>query len=185
MEKVINAGITAIQLRCKDLEINNRYNIGLIIKKNIYKFKKDVLFIVNDRLDLATLLHADGVHIGKKDLPLVPVKKHYNNFIIGYSCNTIEDISFAINNKADYIGIGSIFPTTTKNSAEVIGIERLMKLKDHTCKIPSVAIGGINTENIHTLKNIPIDGVAISKVICSSSSPDKIIKILKENFNEQ
>ena len=175
LSSVFDAGLRSIQLRCKNKSVKERYNIGLIIKKHIRK--RDVLFIVNDRLDLAILLHADGCHIGHLDLPVIPVKKHFSNMVLGYSCHSKDDIIFAIKHNVDYIGLGSVFPTNTKSDVEkVLGIEALHNLAAIASDLPSVAIGGINISNLPNILNDNIDGYAVSSAICSSHNPGKTVE---------
>ena len=182
LESVFNAGLRSIQLRCKNRNVKERYDIGLIIKKHIRK--NDILFIVNDRLDLAILLHADGCHLGQTDLPLISAKKHFNNIILGYSCHSEHDINFAKKNHADYIGIGSVFPTSTKENVEkILGLKELKELSNSASAVPSVAIGGINKSNLHEITHFPLTGFAISSAICSSYDPGRVVSEMIEIIN--
>lgn len=180
LERVFSAGVTAIQLRCKGLPPSKLYKIGLIIKKHLHR--RDILFIVNDRADIACLLHSDGLHIGLTDIPLPATNKHFKNLIIGYSCHSERDIDYAVKFGADYIGIGSVFPTNTKDDVEkILGVNALEKLAA-TSKLPAVAIGGINEKNIELIKNTSINGVAISSAICASDHPELVIKKIRDIF---
>jgi thiamine-phosphate pyrophosphorylase len=184
LESVFDAGLKSIQLRCKKKSAKERYDIGLIIKR--YIRKRDVLFIVNDRLDLAVLLHADGCHLGQTDLPIISAKKHFNNMILGYSCHSVNDINFAKKHNIDYVGLGSVFPTNTKEDVEkIIGLNGLQELSNCTSDIPSVAIGGINKSNLHKLIHFPLAGFAISSAICSSYDPGRVVSELFEIINGQ
>ena len=182
LTSVFNAGLKSIQLRCKNKSTKELYDIGLVIKKHIQK--RDILFIVNDRIDLAVLLHAHGCHLGQTDLPLIPSKKHFDNIIIGYSCHSLVDIDFSKNNNVDYIGLGSVFPTKTKENVEkVLGLEELDNLARYASKIPTVAIGGINESNLHKIINFPLSGYAISSAICSAYDPGKVVKDMLNIIN--
>jgi thiamine-phosphate pyrophosphorylase len=175
LESVFKAGLKSIQLRCKNNSIKERYEIGLVIKKHIHK--KDILFIVNDRIDLAVILHAHGYHIGLTDLPLIPSKRHFPYMIAGYSCHSKNDICYAKKGSADYIGIGSIFPTKTKSNVDhILGVDGLSYLANFAKGIPSVAIGGINCSNLTEISQIPLTGFAISSAICSSLNPGEVVK---------
>ncbi len=182
LSSVFDAGLKAIQLRCKNKSVKERYEIGLIIKKHIRN--RDVLFIVNDRVDLAVLLHADGCHVGHSDLPLIPLKKHCNSMIFGYSCHNKEDIIFAKKNNIDYIGLGSVFPTTTKTDVKkVLGLEELRILTEVASDLPSVAIGGINMLNLSKISHFKLDGYAVSSAICLAHNPGKIVKKMYDIIN--
>jgi thiamine-phosphate pyrophosphorylase len=182
LSSVFDAGLKSIQLRCKNKSVKERYEIGLIIKKHIRN--RDVLFIVNDRVDLAVLLHADGCHVGQSDLPVIPVKKHFNHMFLGYSCHNSEDIIFAKKNNIDYIGLGSVFPTNTKTDVEkVLGLEELRNLAEVASDLPSVAIGGINISNLPEISHFKLDGYAVSSAICSADNPGKIVKEMLNIIN--
>lgn len=179
LDAVLRAGITAIQLRDKTSSANERYATGLIIKKHLSSFN-DVLFIVNDRADIAAALGADGVHLGIKDIPLEAVKKIYPHMVLGYSCNSAEDM---INlSDADYAGVGPLFDTATKaDLRETIGIAGAKRLISDISK-QYVVIGGIGADNIKEIKESGIDNVAISSYICGATDPygtvESILKIL-------
>ena len=173
IEDVISGGVTAIQLRDKEKTINERYETA----KAIYDIVKseDILFIVNDRIDLALCVGACGVHLGEKDLPIEVAKKHFQ-LIYGYSCNSEKDILLANRAKADYIGIGPAFHTNTKKDLrKVIGVEGILTLLSKT-EIPAVAIGGINIENASYFKNRKLSGIAVSSALCSSLNPKETAK---------
>jgi thiamine-phosphate pyrophosphorylase len=117
--------------------------------------------IINDYADIAAAVDADGVHLGQEDLPLAEAKKILGNRIIGISTHNLEEALDAEKGGADYIGFGSIFPTTTKDNASVQGLDALKKIKK-TVKIPVIAIGGIKADNVvHVLKT-GCDGIAVS-----------------------
>ncbi len=175
---VVDGGVTAIQLRNKFKSVKENYVIGLEIKDILHD--KDVLFVINDRIDLAKALNVNSVHIGVKDLPLKIVKEVYLDFIVGYSCNNSEDILMANSYSADYIGVGPAFFTDTKKDLRRVlcseGIENLLKNTD----IPAVAIGGINSENLHDLRDTGIKGVAVSSALCASENPFKTALSLRK-----
>lgn len=179
IKDVIDGGVTAIQLRDKSKSINERYETGRIVH-NILK-NEDILFIVNDRIDLALCVDACGTHLGENDLPIEVAKKHFQ-LIYGYSCNNEKDILLANKVSADYIGIGPAFHTKTKRDLrKVIGVDGISELLKKT-NIPAVAIGGITLDNVYLFKNTGLSGVAVSSAICSSDNPKdttkKFIEIL-------
>lgn len=174
--EVIKHGVTAVQLRDKGLTAREQFETGRKLTELLDG--TGVLFVVNDRIDLARCLGARTVHLGVKDIPLKTAKTVYPDMIYGYSCNTEEDIETA--KLADYIGVGPAFMTGTKKDLRPVispeGIARLVKL---TAK-PAVAIGGINAENIHTLYGAGLSGVAVSSCICAAEDPARAAAELRE-----
>jgi len=143
------------------------------------------LFIVNDRLDIALASNADGIHLGQDDLDLKTARKLLGySKIIGISASNEIDITNALEEGCDYIGIGPIFDTATKKNKKPIGIERIKTLtKD--LNIPWFAIGGIKTNNISNLKNNGFKKVAIVSQLMNSADPkEEAIMILKELSHE-
>ena len=186
VNQVIDGGVTAIQLRNKYLSAttNTRkdYDTGMTIKKLLEN--KTTLFIVNDRADLANILKADGVHIGVDDIPAHIIKKAYPDMIIGYSCYNIDNIAYANSFDADYIGIGAIFSTNTKDDIKgILGVAGLNTLA-HKTNITSVAIGGINSYNLENnfeeLAKTGISGICISSAICKSETPYETTRDIRD-----
>jgi thiamine-phosphate pyrophosphorylase len=144
--QVINGGATAIQLRDKE---SGKGEL-LLLAQNLKELcgQAGVLFIVNDYLDLALAVAADGIHVGQKDLPLPVVRRQLPvDTIIGCSVTTLNQAIRAQDDGADYIAVGSMFPTTTKKQAVVVGVDRFKELR-RVVSIPLVVIGGINQHNI-------------------------------------
>lgn len=179
VEEVASAGVTAIQLRDKNLDINQRFKNGEIVLKSLKN--KDVLFVINDRIDLALSLGVKAVHLGAKDIPLKVAKEKFKDFVFGYSCNNLNDLITAKDAGASYIGVGPAFWTDTKKDLrKVLGPEGIKSLLSHT-DIPAVAIGGISSENVHLLKKTGISGIALSSAVCKSKTPGaEILKILSK-----
>jgi thiamine-phosphate pyrophosphorylase len=178
INQVTDAGVTAIQLRNKSFTVRQNYEIALQIKGILQD--KDVLFVINDRLDLAKAVECNNIHLGIKDIPANIVKQKYSEMIIGYSCNNTQDIEYANSFRADYIGIGPAFDTSTKKDLRnLIGSEGIKKLLEKT-NIPAVAIGGINENNINKLAHTAVSGFAISSYICSSDKPYKTTNKIRQ-----
>ena len=173
---VVKGGVTCIQMRNKGRTSWEKFFVGQMVMKLLAD--TDVLFVVNDRADLAATLGADIVHIGAKDIPLSVAKKTFSKMKFGYSCNDEDDIEIA--KQADYIGVGPAFPTTTKEDLRGLlgpeGIAELVKLTDK----PAVAIGGINASNAEQLKDTGVAGIAVSSAICAAEDPYKAAKELRE-----
>ena len=156
---VLMGGATCIQLREKDLDEASFYEEAKNIKELCRLF--DVPFIINDNVMLAKEIDADGVHVGQDDMACVKAREILGpDKIIGVSAHTIEEAKIAKAQGADYLGVGAIFPTSSKDDAEVLGIERLKEMTE-TVDLPMVAIGGISYDNCLLLKDTGIDGIAV------------------------
>jgi thiamine-phosphate pyrophosphorylase len=161
--QIIDGGARAIQLRDKR---SKRRELLLVAQKlrNLCS-QAGVLFIVNDFLDLALAVDADGLHIGQEDLPLAVVRRQLPiDKVVGCSVTTVPQATKAQNEGADYIAVGSIFPTTTKKEAVVVGIDMLKEL-NQTISTPLVAIGGINESNVGEAVAAGADAVAVISAV--------------------
>lgn len=182
LEEVLKAGVGVIQLRDKYNTYDEKLKTGSIIREITEKYKS--IFIVNDSIDLAVKLKADGVHLGINDGDIKSIKATNPNIIIGYSCNNLED-SIKAEQYADYVGIGPYKETNTKKDHRAVlgakGISNIVK----SITIPSVAIGGINLENAKDVLKGNTTGLAVSSYLCSSMQPyDDALKLM-EIINER
>jgi len=143
------------------------------------------LFIINDRIDIALASNADGIHLGQDDLDLKTARKLLGySKIIGISANNEIDISNALEEGCNYIGIGPVFETATKKNKKPIGIEKIKTLTKHL-NIPWFAIGGIKSSNISYLKRNGFKKVALVSELMNSEDPKEVaIMILKELSHE-
>ena len=150
-KKLLSAGARIIQFRNKTLDNHVFYRIGKEIQ-SLIKSYQDIIFIINDRVDIAMQLKVDGIHIGQGDAhyPTV-IKQAPAHMIIGVSVDNEEEAVTAEKAGASYVGAGSVFPTQTKEDVPVIGISGLKKIVD-AVNIPVVAIGGISAGNITEVK---------------------------------
>jgi thiamine-phosphate pyrophosphorylase len=163
--QVIDGGVGIIQLRDKQ----SKKGELLLIAQELRELcsQAGVLFIVNDYLDLALAVGADGLHIGQDDLPLHVARRELPiDRIIGCSVTTSSQATKAQNEGADYIAIGSVFPTLTKKEAIVVGVHAVRELK-RTISAPLVAIGGINESNVAEVVAAGADAVAVVSAILS------------------
>ncbi|MHB1646714.1 MAG: thiamine phosphate synthase [Candidatus Acididesulfobacter diazotrophicus] len=169
-------GIKAFQLRQKDLSVRQIINIGKKIKKIIEQYK-DIYFFVNDRIDIALALEANGVHLNKNSIPIKAAKEKYREMIIFYSSHSYEEALDAEKNGADAITFSPIFKT--KNQDFEQGLEPLKKIINNT-KIPVFALGGINNGNIQTIRNAGARYAAIQSGILKQKNIKGSIKIIQD-----
>ncbi|MGL5634034.1 MAG: thiamine phosphate synthase [Sarcina sp.] len=158
IEEALKAGCKCVQLREKNCLGKEFLEKALKLRELTKKY--GALFIVNDRVDIAILSDADGVHVGQDDIPLKEVRKLMKNKIIGVSANNIEEAIIAQADGADYIGVGAIFTTNTKLDANNVGIAMLKNIMKEV-KLPIVAIGGLKTTNINQILDERILGYAV------------------------
>jgi thiamine-phosphate pyrophosphorylase len=164
VEAAIKGGVTAIQIREKDISTRAFYDIALSIKK-VANYYKIPLFI-NDRIDIAMAVDAEGVHLGQSDMKLEIARKILGNKkIIGISAQNISEAIDAEKHGADYIGVGAVFYTNTKNDInKPIELKGLRSICNQV-KIPAVAIGGINSSNIKDVISAGANGAAVISAI--------------------
>ena len=163
VELAIKGGATIIQLREKDCTSREFYELALSIKDITDAY--EVPLIINDRLDIALAVHADGVHLGQSDIPVQVARNVMGpNCIVGATANTLEKAKEAWQSGADYLGVGDVFGSATKNDTKPVELKELKKICD-TVKIPVVAIGGISKKNIHLFKDTGVAGVAVISAV--------------------
>lgn len=166
VELAIKGGVTVVQLREKDCSGRKFLEIAHEVKEITDAY--EIPLIINDRLDIAMAVDADGVHLGQKDLPAAVARELLGpDKIIGVSAWNAELALRAQKEGADYIGAGDVFGTSTKADTHHVSLQELAKIRK-TVKIPVVAIGGINMENIEKLKGTGIDGVAVISAILAA-----------------
>jgi thiamine-phosphate pyrophosphorylase len=169
VEEAIRGGVTLVQIREKNLSTLEFYQLALVIKAVTKKYS--IPFIVNDRVDIALAVDADGVHIGQEDMPLSVARRLLGSSkIIGVSVAKLEQALTAQNEGADYLGIGAVFPTMTKDDADRVSLEELRQIKLGVT-LPIVAIGGISKNNIRDIMATGVDGAAVVSAIVASSNP--------------
>jgi thiamine-phosphate pyrophosphorylase len=140
-------------------------------------------FIVNDDVELALALDADGVHIGQEDEDAGSVRKRIGDKILGVSAHTMEEVERAIAAGADYLGIGPVFPTKTKEDArEAAGFTLIEQVRKARLDIPIVGIGGINPENCASVIRAGADGVSVISAISGAASPQEAARQIRKNI---
>lgn len=163
----VGGGATAIQLRDKETDGGELLEIA----REMAVFCRDsgVLFIVNDRLDVAILSGADGVHLGQSDLPVSEARRLAPRpFIVGASAHTPDEADKAGADGADYLGVGAVFGTGSKDDAKIIGLDGLRKVVA-AARVPTVAIGGITRENLPEVMRCGVDGVSVISAAVSGN----------------
>lgn len=176
VKELIDAGIKVIQYREKKKSKIEKYNECLEIRK--LTREKGVTFIVNDDVDIAVSVNADGIHLGQDDMPIEEVRKIVGNMIIGISTHNREQVKDALEKKADYIGVGPIYHTKTKENLEECEGLKFLKWVSENVNIPYVAIGGIKESNINEVKENGGKCFAmISEIVGSENIYEKINSI--------
>lgn len=179
LEEAIQGGIDIIQLRKKNENEKKILELAKEIKKII--LNTDVLFIVNDRIDLALACDADGVHLGQDDMPIYEARKITpDGFIIGLSTHNIEQGEKGLKSHTDYIGVGPVFQTPTKPDYLPAGLEYVEWASKNIKDIPFFAIGGIDETNIDKVVSAGAKRIAVVRAIMNAKDPLKITQMFVE-----
>jgi thiamine-phosphate pyrophosphorylase len=174
--RALEAGVKWVQYRDKERSRRKIYEESLKLRSITKNF--GALFIINDHPDIALAVKADGVHLGQDDLPLLEARKIMGKEkIIGISTHSAEQAINAGKDGADYIGFGPVFRTLTKDAGSPKGIEMLRKIKN-LVRIPVVAIGGINLDNIRSVIEAGTDAVAVASAILTGDIENNIKRFL-------
>lgn len=182
VEKAIRGGATFIQIREKDLD-----NAAFLAQAKAVKAVTDrygVPYVVDDNVEVAKAIDADGVHVGQSDMETGAVREKLGpDKIIGVSVQTVEQALLAEKRGADYLGVGAVFPTSTKEDASEVSFEMLREICDKV-SIPVVAIGGINRENVTQLAGSGIDGIAVVSAVFAAEDIEKATAELAEKVRQ-
>ena len=163
VEKTLEGGTTFVQLREKELDEAHFLKEAKEIKELCARYR--VPFVINDNVDIALEMDADGVHVGQSDMEADDVRAKLGpDKIIGVSAQTVEQALLAQQAGADYLGVGAVFPTGTKDDADAVSIQTLGEIC-HAVSIPVVAIGGIGQHNVMQLAGSGICGIAVVSAI--------------------
>ncbi len=183
VEKAIKGGATVIQYRAKNKDSRTMYKEAQEIKKICDRY--NVPLIINDRVDIALAVNADGVHVGQEDLDVEVVRRIIGfDKIVGLSTKNLKQVKEANYLPVDYIGFGSIFPTETKEDAKVSGIENLKKAIEISLA-PIVAIGGINLSNIDEILNVGCTNIAVVSAVFKGKNIEENAKKLKNKIKQE
>ena len=174
----IKGGADVIQLREKAMTRRERLELGLRIRE--LTRREGVLFVVNDEVDTALILDADGVHLGQDDIPIQQARPLMKDKIIGVSTHSEKQAEEAIAAGADYIGVGPVFETSTKADRDpLVGLELISKVREN-CSIPYVAIGGIGKDNIESLVKAGCTRAAVISDILGAPDIERRCRLLKD-----
>ena len=178
VEKTLKGGTTFVQLREKNLDEESFLEEAVEIKELCKKY--NVPFVVNDNVDIAIKMDADGVHVGQSDMEAGDVRTKLGpDKIIGVSAQTVEQALLAQERGADYLGVGAVFPTGSKDDADDVSHDTLKAICD-AVDIPVIAIGGITKDNVAELSETGICGIAVISAIFAQKDIEKSTKELKE-----
>lgn len=178
VEKALKGGATFVQLREKKLDEDSFLQEAIEIKELCKKYH--VPFVINDNVDIALKMDSDGVHVGQNDMEAGDVREKLGaDKIIGVSAQTVEQAVLAEQRGADYLGVGAVFPTGSKDDADDVSFDTLKEI----CKavnIPVIAIGGISIDNVLNLSESGICGIAVISAIFAQKDIEKATRELKE-----
>ena len=182
VEQALMGGITLLQLREKDK--STREYMDLANKVHTLTKKYNVPLIIDDRVDVALAIDAEGVHVGQSDMPVSTVRKLMgDDKIVGATTKTVPQALEAYEQGADYLGVGAIYPTTTKVKTVLTSTETLGNICS-AVPIPVNAIGGLNKDNIDVLKGIPIAGICVVSAIMKADDPKQAAVELQARAKE-
>ena len=182
VEEACKGGVTLIQLREKDK--TTREYISIAEKVHEITQRYDIPLIIDDRVDVALAINAEGVHVGQSDMPVDMARKLMgNDKIVGATTKTVPQAVEAYEKGADYLGVGAIYPTTTKVKTVLTSVDTLKEIVK-AVPVKVNAIGGLNKDNIHVLKDSGIDGICVVSAIMKSENPRTAAEELKTAFAE-
>ncbi|KGX87216.1 thiamine-phosphate pyrophosphorylase [Pontibacillus litoralis JSM 072002] len=181
LTEAIKGGITCFQFREKgpgSLQGTEKVALGRKLQRICRE--SNIPFIVNDDIELANTLQADGIHVGQDDMPIEEVVHKFVGNIIGLSVHTVEEAKQAATHNIDYIGVGPIFPTGTKKDAKKpVGASHIHTIRDAGISTPIVGIGGITKQNAHHVIQAGAEGISLISAISMSDYPQLAAKQLK------
>ncbi|MHC3437248.1 thiamine phosphate synthase [Natrialbaceae archaeon A-gly3] len=186
VEAAIEGGIDVVQLREKDTDARWRYEVGLELRE--LTEEADVALLVNDRVDLAQAIDADGIHLGQSDLPLEVARELLGpEAVIGCSTSTIEEAREAEAAGADYLGVGAVYGTSSKEVPEEkngTGLELVTEIAE-AVSIPVIGIGGITAENAAPVREAGAAGVAVISEVTGADDPEATTRDLEAAVSEE
>lgn len=182
VERAIKGGCTIIQLREKDCSSQEFYETA----KRIHEITRrhHVPLIINDRVDIALAVDAEGVHVGQSDLPAAVVRSIIGeDKIVGVSATNLSEAKQAVLDGADYLGVGAMYQTDTKTDAQTVTMEELKAIRS-AVDVPVVVIGGINQNTMNNFKGMGIDGLAVVSVVIAAENIEQAAQDMAAAFRE-
>ena len=178
IKDALDGGITMLQLREKNMEEERFVEQAIQVRDLCHQYH--VPLIINDNVNVALKSGADGVHVGITDAPVAQIRSRVGaDFIIGATAKTVEQARFAQRSGADYLGVGAVFPSSTKTTAICITADQLREICS-SVTIPSVAIGGIGLHNMMEIRGSGMDGIAVVSAIFAAEDISSAVRELKE-----
>lgn len=181
-EAALRGGVRIIQYREKEADTKTMIGEAREIKRLCRKY--GALFLIDDRIDVALAVDSDGVHLGGDDMPLRLAKRILPNKILGASAKNAKQAREAERDGATYLGVGAIFPTSTKVKTVVIGMKGFEEVRKST-RLPVYGIGGVKAEHIRKLKDYGADGIAVISAILSQDDRVAAARELVEEWNRK
>jgi len=182
VKSIIAAGCRIVQLREKLLNKYEYFELAKMVRE--LTLQTDILMICNDHLDVALAVNADGVHLGTDDLPLTAARKIAPDLIIGASTHSLEEAMTAQKAGADYVNIGPIFPTFTKQAAsKFLGPNAISMISPHL-QVPFTVMGGINVNNIGQVLEAGARRIAVVTAITAAQNPKKAAELLRKMIRD-
>ncbi len=180
LDAVLDGGCRMVQLREKRMTLADLYPLAMALAGRCQQ--TGALFIVNDRADLALAVGADGLHVGQEDLPAAAARRLLpTGKILGVSTHGVEQARQALADKADYVAVGSIFPTGTKAAFQLVGPDLVRMLRPEI-PVPLVGIGGITLDNAEEVITAGADAVAVISAVCAAPDPEAATRRLMERL---
>ncbi len=180
-EAALRGGADLIQWRDKNSTDRDFLALARMLRAMTHRHRK--LFIVNDRVSIAQLVQADGVHVGHEDLPVQEVRRLVGeSMLIGRSTHSLQEAKAAQTAGADYIGVGPVFATPTKPTYPVVGIELIQQVNS-AIQIPWVAIGGIDLQTLPLVLSAGARGIAVVRALAGVPDPEKAARTLKTHMS--
>jgi len=181
VDAAIAGGVDAVQLREKGTSARDRYELGRLLRERTAEAGVDL--IVNDRADVAAAVDADGVHVGGSDLPVEAARNVVgSDAVVGRSVSTVAAAEAAADAGADYLGVGSVYATSSKDVPDeeaAIGVDRVAAIAD-AVEVPVVGIGGIDADNADDVAAAGATGVAVISAITGTGDPEAATRTLRE-----
>nr|WP_296005696.1 thiamine phosphate synthase [uncultured Blautia sp.] len=183
VESALQGKVSLVQLREKEKSTRDYIKLAEKVHQLTQKYK--IPLIIDDRIDVAMAMNAEGVHLGQSDMPVKTARKILGpDKIIGATAKTVEQAREAYEQGADYLGVGAIYPTTTKVKTILTSTETLADIC-HAVPIPANAIGGLNKDNIDVLQGIPIAGICVVSAIMKAENPKQAAEELNRAIKNQ